>query len=117
MTATTMISRGALLFGILPLGLVIIGGPKEARTGVDLQAGGWPEHRRRLPAAARREGRTRRPAAVRVAGRGVPVPGRRRPSAERNKNGFGAGEFVPYLSVSYRVPAGGRRAGQGDLHR
>lgn len=34
-----------------------------------------------------------------------------------NKNGFGAGEFVPYLSMSYRLRRqGGGEVGQGQLH-
>jgi hypothetical protein len=34
-----------------------------------------------------------------------------------NRNGFGAGEFVPYLSVSYRVePLGGGPGATGVLH-
>ena len=34
-----------------------------------------------------------------------------------NKNGFGAGEFIPYLSVSYTLQRqGGSEARQGQLH-
>lgn len=34
-----------------------------------------------------------------------------------NRNGFGAGDFVPYLSMAYRLRReGGEEAGQGRLH-
>lgn len=37
--------------------------------------------------------------------------------ARGNKNGFGAGEFIPYLSVSYTLKRdGGPEAQQGQLH-
>ncbi len=38
-------------------------------------------------------------------------------AGKRNKNGFGAGEFVPYLAVSYTLQRqGSPRALQGQLH-
>ncbi len=37
-------------------------------------------------------------------------------AARGNRNGFGAGEFVPYLSISYTLGRPGGRVQKGELH-
>jgi len=121
MTATTMISRGALPFGILLLvGLVASSSaaPKEAalestsrpEAGVSIVVGSQP------PLAVEGADATGRPLFASPAGAFLFLAVDVR-AQKGNKNGFGAGEFVPYLSVSYRVRRQeGGEVGQGDLH-
>jgi len=121
MTATTMISRGALLFGILLLvGLVASSpaAPKEAamesisrpEAGLSIVVGSQP------PLAVEGADATGRPLFASPDGASLFLAVDVR-AQKGNKNGFAAGEFIPYLSVSYRVRRQeGGDAGQGDLH-
>lgn len=121
MTATTMIPRGSLLFGFLLLvGLVAssTAAPKEAvmasvsrpEAGLTIVAGSQP------PLAVEGADATGRPLFASPDGASLFLTVDVR-AQKGNKNGFGAGEFVPYLSVSYRVRRQeGGDAGQGDLH-
>ena len=107
MTSKTTISPDPLLFAILLLvGLVVpsTAAPKEAamesvsrpEAGLTIVAGSQP------PLAVQGPDAAGRPlfAAPDGASLFLAVDVR---AQKGNKNGFGAGEFVPYLSVSYRA--------------
>lgn len=121
MTSKTTISRDPLLFAILLLvGLVgpSTAAPKEAamepvarpEAGLAIVAGSQPPLAVQGPEAAGR------PLFAPPDGASLFLAVDVR-AQKGNKNGFGAGEFVPYLSVSYRARRqDGGDAGQGQLH-
>ncbi len=121
MTATTMISRGVPLFGILLLVGLVASSPATPKVAA-MESISRPEAGLTIVVASQPllavEGAdaTGRPlfASTVRASLFLAVDVR---AQKGNKNGFGAGEFVPYLSVSYRVRRQeGGEAGQGDLH-
>ena len=120
-TAKTTLARGSLLFGLL-LGLGLLG----VSTAIPKQAGLEPVSRREAgltiapsaqpPLAVEGTDAAGRPLFESPAGASLFLAVDVR-ALKGSKNGFGAGEFVPYLSIAYRARRqDGGEAAQGRLH-
>ena len=120
-TAKTMLARGSLLLGLLlGVGLLDVSTaiPKEARleplarpeAGIAITPVSQP------PLAVEGTDAAGRPLFASPAGASLFLAVDVR-ALKGNRNGFGAGEFVPYLSIAYRARRqDGGEAAQGRLH-